>query len=162
MCSIASTLPYRDHECPVARELFATTLDVHLVTGDIPESNAADAESAFETADGRPANREAAIARLARCICADETEFGQFDAEAIAEFVAVELGELVLDAIRTVSWRHFGDVGEKIVLAGHGDFVLNRVIPDRSRMISLADTIGAPAARCAPAYAVARLAEEML
>jgi probable H4MPT-linked C1 transfer pathway protein len=50
----------------VAAELFATTLDVYLVLGEVPE-DAADRG----TADGRAATRRAARARLARMLCAD-------------------------------------------------------------------------------------------
>src|SRR5207253_4244272 len=47
-------------------EFFATTLDVYLVLGRIPED-----PSDRDTADGRPATRAGAEARVARMICAD-------------------------------------------------------------------------------------------
>ncbi len=49
-----------------AAELFATTLDANLILDAIPE-NAGDCR----TADGRPATKAAAHARLARMLCAD-------------------------------------------------------------------------------------------
>ncbi len=155
VCAVSSTLPYRDMECPVARELFATTLDVHLVTGDIPGR-----PDDTATADGRPATREYAIARLARCICADASEFGDEDATELADFVSFELSELVLDAINAVSRRSGFDADTSIILSGHGDFLLRRVLNDQQQTTSLSDAIGPEAARCAPAYAVAKLAAE--
>ena len=50
----------------VAAEFFATTLDVNLVQGRIKED-----PTDTNTADGRPASRTAAHARLARMLCAD-------------------------------------------------------------------------------------------
>jgi hypothetical protein len=50
----------------VAAELFATTLDAYLTLGFIPEN-----PNDCDTADGRPATRKHAHARLARMYCAD-------------------------------------------------------------------------------------------
>jgi probable H4MPT-linked C1 transfer pathway protein len=50
----------------LAAELFATTLDVYLTLGMIPED-----PNDRDTADGRPATRKCARARLARMLCAD-------------------------------------------------------------------------------------------
>jgi uncharacterized hydantoinase/oxoprolinase family protein len=47
-----------------------------------------------------------------------------------------------------------------LILSGHGDFLLRRAINESSHVILLRDQIGREAARCAPAYAVAILAEE--
>ena len=49
LCAIAPTAPLRGGECPLAAELFATSRDLYLLTGDTPES--ADDR---DTADGRP------------------------------------------------------------------------------------------------------------
>lgn len=49
-----------------AAELFATTLDAYLILGSIPED-----PNDRDTADGRPATRKYAHARLARMYCAD-------------------------------------------------------------------------------------------
>lgn len=153
VCSISSTVPYRDHECPVARELFATTLDVHLVTGDIP-----DRPDDFSTADGRPATQEFAKARLGRTICADEREFRETDALAMAEFLAFEVSEMIGDAIAKVAASQRLGREPQIILSGHGDFALLRVA-DPSRIVLLSECIGPDAARCGPAYAVACLAD---
>jgi probable H4MPT-linked C1 transfer pathway protein len=53
----------------VAAELFATTRDLYLWTGESPES-----PDDCETANGRPATREWAYDRLTRMLCADRDE----------------------------------------------------------------------------------------
>ena len=52
VCAVCQTVPYRDHLCPVAQELFATTADAYVILGDLPEDTATD-----YTADGRPATK---------------------------------------------------------------------------------------------------------
>ena len=63
--------------CPVAKELFATTWDAYLLLGELPEE-----PLSLHTADGRPATRACAADRLARMILADRTMFD--DADALA------------------------------------------------------------------------------
>lgn len=157
ICALTAALPYRDRECPIARELFATTLDVHLLTGDIEER-----PEDCSTADGRPATREFAQARLGRMICADEQEFTKADAMGMAEFLAFELSEMIGDAIANVTRSSRLDRDAKIILSGHGDFVLQRTLSDWTKVDSLTKTIGPSAARCAPAYAVACLADDFI
>lgn len=157
LCALTTTLPYRDFECPIARELFATTLDVFLLTGDIAER-----PDERNTADGRPATRANAISRLGRMICADEGEFDERDAVAIADFLAFEFSEMIGDAITSIGRRYGLGAKPKIILSGHGDFVLARISKDKSRIHRLADSIGSDAARVAPAYAVACLADALV
>jgi (4-(4-[2-(gamma-L-glutamylamino)ethyl]phenoxymethyl)furan-2-yl)methanamine synthase len=66
----------------VAAELFATTLDVHLTLGMIPED-----PNDRDTSDGRPATRKYARARLARMYCADEDALPEDSIEMLADAV---------------------------------------------------------------------------
>lgn len=157
VCSVSSTVPYRDHECPVARELFATTLDVHLLTGDIAER-----PRDTDTADGRPATRQHALARLARIVCADNQEFTMNDGQAMAEYISFEMSELLGDAIETVIRRNRMSHSALIILSGHGDFLLHRASTRNARIVSLSESIGSNAAKCAPAFAIAKLADEQI
>ena len=52
VCAVSGTVPYRDHLCPLAQELFATMLDVYVILGEIPEDPAS-----HYTADGRTRNQ---------------------------------------------------------------------------------------------------------
>ncbi len=100
VCGVVGQVPYRGRWCPVAQELFATMRDVYLVLGELPEQ-----PDDTQTADGRPATRDAAIARLARVICADETEFGETDAREMAAAVAEAQTALVTAAWNRVIQR---------------------------------------------------------
>ncbi len=71
VCALVQTFPYRGQECPVAQEVFATTRDVYLLLGDLPES-----PDDRHTADHQPATRDAACRRMARMLSANETQFG--------------------------------------------------------------------------------------
>ncbi|MCU0874486.1 MAG: hypothetical protein MUE50_19295 [Pirellulaceae bacterium] len=179
VCAVVGQVPYRGHSCPVAQELFATMRDVYLVLGELPEQ-----PDDTQTADGRPATRSAAIARLARVICADETEFGERDACEIAAAVADAQAALVfaawsrviqcLDGPRSpVSPRpdpRLGEtrlrgpaVGLAVVLSGHGDCLARRVlarVKHAGTVISLADQLGSEASRAGTAYALATLLRE--
>ena len=61
VCAIAGDIPYRGGACPLAQEFFATMRDVYIILCSLPEDATAD-----DTADGRPATKAAARARLGR------------------------------------------------------------------------------------------------
>lgn len=157
VCAATATIPWRGAPCPTAAELFATTLDAYLTLGDLPE----DRHSA-ETADGRPATREAAHDRLARLICADRTMFSAEDARAAAEAIASaqlsRLGRAAQQVLRTLD-----AAPQTIVISGQGEFLARRMI-EKLRLtvpvVSLAERLGADLSRVATAHAVAVLAEE--
>ncbi|HUS40719.1 MAG: hydantoinase/oxoprolinase family protein [Pirellulales bacterium] len=157
IAGIVQTVPWRTRNCPVAKEMFATTLDVYLMLGDITE----DPQSS-NTADGRPATRAAAQARLARMICADRDSFHVEDALATANCVADKLQATLISALSTVS-EAMPEPPQSIVVSGAGEFlaarVARRVFPD-SNVVSLAQRLGNDVSTCAPAHAVASLAEE--
>lgn len=161
VCGVVGQVPYRGPTCGVAQELFATMRDVYLVLGELPEQS-----GDLQTADGRPATRPAAVARLARMICADETEFGEPDAVQMASSVAEAQANLVLAALSRVvrrSWGAEATLDFPIVLSGHGDFLASRVLSKLGHtgpVISLADRLGAAVSRAAPAYALAVLLRE--
>jgi len=156
VCAVVGQVPYRGRTCPVAQELFATMRDVYLVLGELPEQS-----DDLQTADGRPATRAAAVARLARMICADETEFGEPDAVALSAAAAEAQADLVQSAMFRVARRGW-DL--PLVLSGHGDFLAQRVLPKLGHtgpVISLADRLGAAVSRAAPAFALAVLLGEV-
>lgn len=183
VCAVLRHLPYRGQICAVAQELFATMRDVYLVLGDLPER-----PDDLQTADGRPATRTAAVARLARMICADETEFAEQDAVAAATAAAEAQAELVCNALRNTlsgsrlpvfcrtdcqSVQEDGDglairptcksFDFPVVLSGHGDFLAHRVLRmfgHGGQVVSLADQLGPAVSRAATAYALAVLLRE--
>jgi probable H4MPT-linked C1 transfer pathway protein len=142
-----------------AAEFFATTLDVYLVLGDIAE-DAADCH----TADGRPATRHWAHARLARMLCEDlETSSGELRRD-LAECVCRTQVERVRTALDQVV-RHLPAPPKVAVLAGEGVFLARRVLDgvgwgEVCHKMDLSDLLSEEISRSACAYAVAVLAAE--
>jgi hypothetical protein len=54
LCAVAHSVPFREGYCSLAAELFATTLDIHLLLDHIPEQ-----KDNFDTANHRPATKDA-------------------------------------------------------------------------------------------------------
>jgi (4-(4-[2-(gamma-L-glutamylamino)ethyl]phenoxymethyl)furan-2-yl)methanamine synthase len=179
VCAVLGQVPYRGRVCPVAQELFATMRDVYLVLGELPEQ-----AHDTQTADGRPATRAAAIGRLARVICADESEFGEQDARELAVAAADAQAEHLAAAFGKVAGRlnlslnpaparqssRVAETGLResaagfcLVLSGHGDCLARRVLARVAYVgdvVSLADRLGIAASRAATAYALAVLQRE--
>lgn len=153
VCSVVRQLRPPGHTL-VCAELFATMLDVYLMLGLIPDN-----PEDCDTADGRPATRPYAHARLARMLGGD--------AEAISYVSAVEFAQLVsaeqLDQLDTANFWS-GDPGHTFILSGSGEFLgrllLDHLVYDVRRVVSLNDELGPEVSACAPAYAVAVLAAE--
>ena len=101
VCGVTQRVPYRNQQVPLALELFATMRDVYTVLGELPE-DAGD----LDTADGRPATKVAARRRLARMLCADESEFHHRDAVLLAQSVrhAPKSGRLPNAVAKSRSW----------------------------------------------------------
>jgi hypothetical protein len=157
LCAICQTVPYRDHLCPVAQELFATTVDVYVILGDLPESTGGD-----YTADGRPATKAYSRARLARSICADSERFNHRDAVAIAQAVAEAQTELLTAAVERILQR-FDVASQSVVISGHGEFLAQRAIERceiEPAVVSLRQQLGTSVSRCASAHALAVIANE--
>jgi probable H4MPT-linked C1 transfer pathway protein len=157
ICSLVESIPYRAQKCPVAREVFATTRDVYLLTGDLSED-----PTSRQTADGRPATKAAARSRIGRMICVEEELFNHKDAVTMAKAVADAQAIILSRAVERVVER-LQKPPDAVVLSGHGDFLIRRVLERFSwkvRLVSLAHEIGVGPSRCGPAHAVAVLARE--
>lgn len=157
ICAVTPMLPWRDQACPVAHELFATTLDAYLLLGDVAEN----AKFKF-TSDNRPATREFAQDRMARMLCADHTSFSSEDATEAAKAVRDAQLELMGAALTKVIARQ-ASPPTTIVISGRGEFLARRLIAKlkvTAAVISLNDELGSQVSRCAPAHALAVLASE--
>jgi probable H4MPT-linked C1 transfer pathway protein len=159
ICAVVSQVPYRGRECPVAAELFATTLDVYLTLGDLVEN-----PSDTETADGRPATRPAARDRLARCLCCDATEFDAADMQQMAHAIAGAQRRQIVRGLEAVLAAQ-GRVPERLLLSGVGTFLAEQTAAEVSALagterVKLSDRFGSPIAEAACAFALARLAFE--
>jgi (4-(4-[2-(gamma-L-glutamylamino)ethyl]phenoxymethyl)furan-2-yl)methanamine synthase len=157
VCALATQLPVGELWAGVAQELFATTLDVYLLTGNLPE----DADNR-ETADGRPATREFALERLARAICADRESFDTDAGRRAALVVKESQIRLIGAALRRVLGRQIPPA-TVVYVCGQGEFLAREVLKRigwHGEVRSFADKFGPTASRVGPAFALAWLAEE--
>lgn len=139
-----------------AAELFATTLDANLLLGLVPEN-----PDDCDTADGRPATRQKAHARLARMLCGDGDMIDRTTTWALASKVLDTQESWLRNAVAKV----LGGIepsAATLLLAGSGEFLLRRalgVLP-WARVISLAQILGPQLSEAACAYALALSAAE--
>jgi probable H4MPT-linked C1 transfer pathway protein len=148
-----------------AAELFATTLDAYLLLGHTPEC-----EADTDTADGRPATRAHAHARLSRMLGGDAETVPEAETLRLAERVYERQGALLRQRVeaqvRRVRVLHQSSLGTRrnAIVSGSGEFLAWRALEPQRRyfndFISLADRLGPAASACAPAYALAVLGTE--
>jgi probable H4MPT-linked C1 transfer pathway protein len=161
VAAVAASVPFRGRTCPLSAELFATLLDVHLILGHVPED-----PHDVETADGRPAVRDKAEARLARMLCCDRTECDAAELRAVAEHLADCQERSLLAAVDALRARR-GTDPQHVLLAGSGSFLADRIRARHpslagAKRIALSESFAGPVAEAACAFAAARLAEERL
>jgi uncharacterized hydantoinase/oxoprolinase family protein len=158
LCAVAPAVPFQGTLCPLAAEWFATTLDIYLWRGDIPE----DARDT-ETANGRPATRLAAYDRLARQLCCDRSEVDEPAATVIAEYLADRQREQISAALETVLRDR--EPRRTIILSGSGSFLGRQIAArhprlDTAKIVKLAEEISGDIATAACAYALATMRAE--
>lgn len=168
-----------------AAELFATSLDAHLLLGNIPDDPVD-----CDTADGRPATRSHAHARTARMIGGDGATVSEAETLRLAKVATEKQFELVRSAVehharrlaprtsdlqfamaRAVMERRADfSKPESLVIqqwaitSGSGEFLARRAVQSLRAnfddVLSLGDRLGPGLSECAPAFAVATLARE--
>ncbi len=166
VCAMASSVPLRDAECPLAAEVFATAGDVHVITGQLAE----DVDD-HDTADGRPLTRDASLNRLAHMLCCDRTELEDAELTAIADFLARRQLQPIRSAVERVVIRlrqnseTAADTPLNVLLSGSGTFLAKAVVvafPHHSflKPLLLDEMFHRPVSSAACAFAVARLAHD--
>jgi (4-(4-[2-(gamma-L-glutamylamino)ethyl]phenoxymethyl)furan-2-yl)methanamine synthase len=152
ICALIDTAELDDRQIPIARELFATTQDIFLMTGDIGEDIAC-----HDTTDGKPATRQYAHARLARSVCECPTQFSSADAINLGQQIKARLVSLLDDALsHVIQGMEFPP--QQIILTGHGNFLTDCISPQ----LPILNLFTSERSRVAPAYAVAILLEKYL
>ena len=164
-----------------AAELFATTLDAYLILGQIAEN-----PDDRDTADGRPATKKYAHARLARMYCADAEMVPEENIVAFAEGIR-EAQRKRIAACHSAAKRRLDDIPSNevpayaqqtpeeqtedlrrflpqrepvwLITSGAGEFLVRRWLACDGD-VSLNEQLGPEVSACAPAYAVAVLAAE--
>lgn len=137
---------------PLAPEHFAIVADAHLALGQISADR-----YACETPDGAGKDREAALRRLARAVCADLEEIGEAGAMAVAEQARDRQKRSIAEAIEKQVKKHRLS---RVVAAGIGE----KVIAEACAFLGLGGTMlseryGRKISDVFPAYAAARLLE---
>lgn len=160
LSAIAHSVPFRDGYCAMAAEFFASTGDIYLWLGHVAEQ-----PDVTDTANGRPATREAAHDRLARMLCCDRSEFETEDANVLASFLADVQRQRIAACVDRVTRQMDGNC-HMIATAGEGEFLARMLISANSGLadcpvISLSETIGPQHSQAACAYALARLGSEL-
>jgi probable H4MPT-linked C1 transfer pathway protein len=141
-----------------AAELFATALDVYLLLNMVPEN-----PNDCQTADGRPATRAAAHARMARMLCADAETCSEEESHSLAVHVQdVQLNVLQRAAESVIAGLPGPPAA--VVLTGSGEFLARKVVDRiptlRVPRVSLAEILGSAVSQSACAYALAMLVRE--
>jgi probable H4MPT-linked C1 transfer pathway protein len=138
-------------------EFFATTRDVYLMLGRLPED-----PSDRDTADGRPATRACAEARVARMIGADPETSTADERREVAEQVVLRQVTHIGGAIEGVAGS-LPRPPETIITCGTGEFLaelaLKKTVPS-CPIVSLRRQLGPEVSKAACAYALAVLAAE--
>jgi len=149
---------------PVAAELFATSLDVHILNGDI----AADGRD-VDTADRRPATVANSLNRLAHMVCCDASELTESQLKHMAAYVSEKQVAQIAKAIRNRGeyLRAFADTATpvQVLLSGSGTWLAERALQEPGKcsfasISNLSEMFVRNVSGCAPAFAVARLAAE--
>lgn len=157
ICALLPAAPFRGRKCPLATELFATTLDVYVTLGLLPEE-----PKNVHTADGRPATKGAALDRLAHSICSDREAFSATDARAMADAVMEKQLSRIVTSLSHVLDR-MPERPRTIVLSGRGEFLARRALEAirlAPKIVSMSTELGPELSRCAAAHALAVLAQE--
>ena len=156
--ALRQSLPHRGTTRPIACECFATSQDVWLLLGNLPED-----KKSNTTADHKPATRDAARIRIARSMLLEPASFTFADAIEAATAVADSQTRLIQNAIGQMIQNPAPD--DSIVLSGQGEVLAKRILDHMDWTpctVSLKDAIGADLSRVAPAHAVAMIAQRRL
>jgi probable H4MPT-linked C1 transfer pathway protein len=141
-------------------EFFATTHDVYLALDRIPEDDAD-----CEMADGRPATKKHAAARLARMLGGDVDTVDEASILRFARDIAQRQIDIIASAIRSV-YASLSSPVQTVILAGSGSFlardVLKTIDQQLPECIDLELRLGSETSTAACAYAAATLLKETL
>jgi probable H4MPT-linked C1 transfer pathway protein len=157
VCAVVDRFQFRNRHVVPAQEVFATMLDVYTILKDVREQI-----SNFETADGRSQTIRNSKRRLARMVCADLCEISNDELVALARQAKNCQIELVVDAVQQQRARHQRPV-TRLISAGSGEFLV-RDLPRRFPELeiqNLNSVLGKSVCDSAPAFAVAKLFEEL-
>jgi len=145
----------KGNKVPLAPEFFAIMADARLGLGQISEER-----YTCETPDGAGKDRQAALRRLARSVCADLEEIGEASALAVASQACERQKSILVAALERQLESH---ELTKVVAAGIGEEIIAQAAAFLGLdCLRLSQRYGEGISDVFPAYAVARLAEAEL
>lgn len=160
--SMSPTVNVDSEMVRLAAELFGTSLDVYLLSGDLQEDS-----ECLETANGQPATAEAALVRIARALCSDLDQLSEDTVRDVASQCAAAQSRLLAAELSRVVQRMDAPL-QMMISSGEGEFLVSRLIeserPDLASVerLSLNSILGPEHSQSACAYALARLGTELL
>ncbi len=154
IAALLDTVRIGGEESRISSEFFAITADAYIVLGMISQS-----DYTCDTPDGAGKTIFDAKRRLARVVCADLTEITDEDIVSIARQAMERQIEDITAAIREAGRHH---MVKKVLACGLGEFLIKKAVDDLGFEINLmSERYGKELSKVFPAYAVARLVEEM-
>lgn len=155
VATIVNSLPLRGRVRQLSSELFALSGDIHLILGNITET-----DYNTETADGRGKSRTEAFGRLARAVCADIEMLSEQEIEEMATYIYQKQIEKISQGLRQVGHRIVQRYRRAvpIVVTGIGrDFLARRAAEniECDTILDLSDYIGSDAALASASVGVA-------
>ena len=153
VAATVNTIPVNGCIAGVSSELFAQSADVHLILGNITEK-----EYTVETADCRDKTRNAALARLARVVCADSEMLSEKEIVGMAQYVYERQVEHITEALAKVYNRLNNNGAIPAVVTGIGRNFLARKAALQlgvTEVIDFAELANGDVARVSTAFAVA-------
>jgi len=154
VAAIVQSIPIRGGIVGISSELFALSADVHLILGNITESN-----YTTETADGRTKTIPDALARLSRVVCADTEILGKEELLHIAKYIHQQQIDWVAKSLAEVYNRIKLHNSAKlpVVVTGLGKNFIAREAAKKigaDEIIDLGDLLQTEAVYATPAYGV--------
>ena len=162
VAATVSSIPTSKGVAHVSSEVFAQSADVHLILGNITEK-----EYTVETADGKEKTRNAALARLARVVCADTEMLTEKEIVGISQYVYERQVEQITNALRRVCNRINKNGAKKpaAVVTGMGRNFLARKAAKQAGFVDVVDfaeLANGDIARVSTAFAVALMGASIL
>ncbi|MFX0099863.1 MAG: hydantoinase/oxoprolinase family protein, partial [Candidatus Hodarchaeota archaeon] len=133
--SISHEVPLNGEMVPISFEKFALIADVHLILGNITES-----QYDCETADGRSKSLENSKKRLARIVCEDASFLGDENIMDIARHLYEKQINIIFDKITKVLHNFeekYGVTKEdiKCCVTGLGELILAKPAAERAGLV---------------------------
>ncbi|VVB86526.1 4-[[4-(2-aminoethyl)phenoxy]-methyl]-2-furanmethanamine-glutamate synthase [uncultured archaeon] len=154
IAALLDTVDVRGASSRISSELFAITADAYLILGLISEN-----DYTCDTPDGAGKTVLDAKRRLARVVCADLMETRDEEIVSMARQAMDKQVSDIADAINDVARRH---ELKKVVACGLGEFIVKMAADAIGlEIILISERYGWELSKVFPAYAVARLLEEM-